>query len=146
MDKNKTNRLRQYVSVALQSAKIYTDMGGDVFGINVLSALFKWPDVVCDLLDVIDGKTNSDNTLIKDISDIMLDPLTALGLAYLDAVDLPQNEKDTYRTILRNRTAIDIGEILKHRDMIVSVLVKLTAMKEKQNANRNSGDVKERGV
>jgi hypothetical protein len=76
----------------------------------------------------------------------MLDPLTALGLAYLDAVDLPQNEKDTYRTILRNRTAIDIGEILKHRDMIVSVLVKLTAMKEKQNANRNSGDVKERGV
>jgi len=145
MDKNKINQYRQFVSVALQSAKIYVDMGGDACGVNVLGALFKWPDVIYDLLNLMDGK-DSEETFIKDVGAIMLDPIAALGLAYLDSTELSSKEKEAYKVVLRSRTINNMSDILKHRDMIVNMLVKLVTLKEKQNAGRNCERVEENGV
>ena len=137
MNKNETNQYRQFINVALQSAKIYTDMGGDTTGIHVLSALFKWPDVVGDLLDIIDGKKAKD-ILIADIGQIMLNPLVALASAYLARADLPPEEKQAYDTIVARQPANTIKEIMSHRDLVVNILVRLTSLKEKKNEGRDS--------
>ena len=134
---HKINQYRKFVSIALQSAKIYVDMGGDACGVDVLGALFRWPDVIYDLLNVIEGKEKAEEEFIADVGRIMIDPIAAMGTALLERVDIPKEEYSAYKTILTKRTANTMGEIAAHKDLMVNILVKLSALKEKQDEDRN---------
>lgn len=134
----KIDQYRKFVSVALLSPKLYTDMGGDTCGIHVMAALFKFPDIIYDLLDMMDGKNDSDKRFVQDTAQAMLHPIVALASAYLETVDLPEEEKASHKAVLNSQLPDKIKDVIAHRNLVVNILMKLSSLRREQNENRDS--------
>jgi hypothetical protein len=149
MKKNQTTAtLKALISKALQSMKIYADFGGDSCGIDVLASLFKWPDVTISVINILDDVEGAEEQAISDIGQIMLKPLMALSSALLSSVELSKESREVHeRNINATVDFKNVKDIVNKRESLVFTITELTALRGKQNEDRNSGgDEQENGV
>lgn len=80
------NNIRDLVDQAMLSQVLWasaTDLPS--MSTSRLMMMFKWPDVVRSMMDLMDGK-EVEEVLLKDLHDVVIYPLASIGRGYVEYI------------------------------------------------------------